>query len=99
MKPKTKKQQQRRHDHLASRRSLPGKLTGLPEDQLAQIVAWLFEGKTYGQICAAVKSHFGVTCSLMAVKTVWDKFGAIEDQMRSERIVRQARLILQSSNQ
>jgi hypothetical protein len=87
-------------DPTKPRKASPtAKLASLPEDQVAQIVAWLFNGKTYAEICSLVKSHFGVTCSMNAVKTVWDKYAAVEQEMRDERIVRRARIILQSPEQ
>jgi hypothetical protein len=82
-------------DPARQRKASPtAKLNSLPEDQVAQIVAWLFQGKTYAQIRDLVKPHFGVTCSIMAVKTIWDKYAGTEEQMRAERIVRRARLLM-----
>jgi len=85
----------RHYDPIKPRKSNPkAKLLSLPEDQLAQIVAWLFQGKTYDQIVSLVKPHFGVTCSRMAVKTVWDRYATTEERMRAERVIRRARLLV-----
>lgn len=90
-----KRRRHRQPDQSRQRKASPtAKLNCLPEDQVALIVAWLFQGKTYAEIRLQVKERFGVTCSLMAVKTMWDKYAAMEEQMRSERIVRRARMIM-----
>jgi hypothetical protein len=95
MKPSRSKQRRRRRANPEKpRKASPlAKLNTLPDDQVAQIVAWLFQGKTYAGIRALVKRKFRVTCSLMAVKTMWDKYAAAEERMRTERIIRQARLL------
>lgn len=99
-KPNSRKRRRRTFDPAKPRRSSRFfKLNNLPEDQCAQIVAWLFQGETYAAIRSLVRRRFGVTCSLMAVKTVWDKYAATEQAMRAERIVRRARLLLQSPTQ
>lgn len=93
----SKSRHRRLVDPTKPRKASPNaKLNSLAEDQVAMIVAWLFQGKTYAQIQTLVKQRFGVTCSLMAVKTMWDKYAAMEEQMRTERVIRRARLILQS---
>ena len=92
-----KKTQKRNSKAVGSRRSInSAKLNNLPDDQVAQIVAWLFSGKTYADIRDLVKRDYGVTCSLMAVKTMRDKYSVAEEQFRTERIIQSARLIFQS---
>lgn len=98
--PRSHKHRSRHFDATKPRKSNPkAKLLSLPEDQLAQVVAWLFQGKTYDQIVSLVKPHFGVTCSRMAVKTVWDKYATTEERMRAERVIRRARLLISSSSE
>ena len=76
-----------------------GKISKLPDDQLAQVVAWLFQERTYSEIAALIKTRFGLTCSIMAVRHVWLQYAPRAQEVREQRVIKLARVILQDNQQ